>query len=1843
VKRWANALHRSHRAALVSAALLAGCAGDTVGPGAPVASVTVSTPPQPVAAGDSLQLVATPKDSVGRPLVNKQIVWSSSDTTVALVRATGWVTGRHVGAAVITATSEQQSGTASVTVVAGPPVGLAFTAQPSTVTAGAPLTPPIVVTARDIAGNTATGFSGAVTISFATNPGGAILSGTTTVGAVGGIVTYSDLTINRSGTGYTLKATSGSLSTATSAALTITAGAATQVAFVVVPSTGTAGAPLTPSVQVAVQDALGNVVTSFSGTITLALGANPAGGTLSGTSSRTTSAGVATFSDLSLDKAGTGYTLVASATALTQATSAALAIQPGAVSATHSILAVAPGSIAASAGASSAAVTVTARDAFDNAVPGASVVIAATGTGNTITQPAGVTGAGGVATGALSSTVAEAKTLTATVSGVPLSQADTLTVTPAAPAALHFVTPPATAGAGNPIAPAVQVGARDAFGNSTAAFTGSVSVKLGANPGSGALSGTTTRAATSGLATFNDLSVDKIGTGYTLVAQSAGLADDTSSAFTVTAGGVSAAQSSVVTTPTTLTASNGSSAATITVTARDGLGNPIQGATVVLAAAGGGNTVTQPTGLTNAAGVATGTLSSTAAGSKIVSATAAGVAVTQVDTVTVGPAPAAALAFTTQPTTASAGSIMAPVTVTARDPFGNTATAFGGSVTVAIGTNPSGGTLSGTKTRVAAAGAVTFDDLSIDKTGTGYTLKASATGLSDGISSAFAVATGSFAASRSTVVATPATIQTSGGGTVATITVTARDTFGNPLAGLPVVLQATGSGNTLTQPVANTNASGIATGTLSSTVVGPKIVSGKINGIDVPQTDTVTVNAGVAAGLAFTNPPTTTVAGGTINSGTGVKVTVQDAFGNTVTTFSGGIKLKIGTNPAGGTLSGNDSATAIAGVATMTNLSIDRAGVGYTLRAVSTLVADTGISPPFDISPGAPSATLSTVSASPTTLTASAGSSAATISVTLLDALSNPIPNAVVTFSVAGTGGGDSITPADTTDAAGHATALFSSTGAGAKTVSVAAQGVNLAQHPAITVQVGPVSAAQSTIAVSLDTIEATQGAEASTITVTARDAFDNPIAAASVVLAAAPLTGTALTQPSGSTDATGVAAGTLSATTTGDRVVTATVNGTAITPTATVTVVHGEISASLSTISAPSSITASSGSGAATITVTARDDQGNVAPGVSVVLAATGTGNTLTQPVGLTDANGVATGTLSSTVAEAKILSASVDNGTGLEQMDTVVVNPAAATQVAFITQPAITSAGTPISPAVQVGVFDQFGNLRSAATNTIALAIQDTATAGATLSGTASKAAVAGVAAFTNLSINLPGDPYTLRATSSGLTAATSVPFEIAAGSVSASMSTVTASPGSLTAGGAGSTVTVTVKDGTGTPLSGVTVTLAVSGSGNAISQPAGKTNASGVTTGFFSSTGAGTKIVSATADGVPISQTASVTVAPAAISATVSTLTAIPASIVRSSGSAAITVTALDAYGNPVSGATVVLAASGTGNTVTQPAGPTDASGVATGSLTSSQTGVKTVSATAGGVALTTTRSVTVTAPGSSVTFIGAGDIAVCNKQDDEATAALMTTALNADPNARAFTLGDNVYDNGTTTEFNNCYKPSWGAFKSKTYASAGNHDYNTAGATGYYTYFGSGAAINAGGVNGHGYYSFDLGSWHIIVLNSNLSGSDETTQESWLQSDLTAHPNFCTLAYWHHPLYSSVGGTGTGGAVISSVKPFWDLLYAAGADVVLNGHRHVYETFQPMKPDGTVDNVNGIQQIIAGTGGDSGGDLTNVYPTSITREGRTYGVLKLTLSATSYTWEFVPVAGSTFTDSGSGNCH
>lgn len=1215
---WSPFRHR----APVLASLLAGCATDVVEPGlARVASVEVAPSTAPLQVNATLRLTATPRDSSGAPLTGRPVGWLSSDSTVAHVSGNGVVRGVAPGPATITATSEGKSGTATISVTPGPAVRLAFSAHPTTATADTVLSPAVRVSAQDAQGNTVTDFAGDVTVAIATNPGAASLAGTTTLPAVAGVVTFADLRIARSGSGYTLRAASGALAPAVSGAIEVAAGAATHLVFTIQPSASAAGVAIAPAVEVTAHDAQGNVATSFAGAVTLAMGTSP-GGTLSGTTTVTAGGGIATFTDVSIDIAGSGYTLVATATDLAGATSTPFDIDPAPAS--DLVFTVQP--VTTAAGTLMPAIVVTALDAQGNT---------ATRFTGDVTMMIGTNPAGGILSGsqtmaaqegvavfsALSINVAgSGYSLSATAAGLTAATSVTFAVVPGPASQLAFVVQPGGATAGAPI-PAFQVAARDAAGNTVSGFTGVVTVALtvGSGAGGATLSGTTAVVATAGVATFSDLTIDRRGTGYTLAASAPGLAGATCLPFAVGAG-----------------------------------------------------------------------------------------AATQ-------------LVFTVAPSTVTAGATITPqIEVAARDAFGNLADDFTGAVTLAIGANPSGGILSGTTTRAATGGVAAFGDLRIDKAGGGYTLAATASGLAGAASAAFEV------------------------------------------------------------------------------------------------------TAAQADRLVFTVQPASATAGATIAL---VEVTARDSLGNTVTTFTGTVTLTItaGTGTAGATLSGTTTVAATAGVATFSTLAIDRSGLAYQLSATGTGEAGAS-SAPFDIVPGAAARLVFT--AQPSTATA--------------------------------------------------ATAL----------------------SPAVQVS--------------------------------ARDALGNTATAfvGDVVV-------TIGTNPSG---------GTLSGVT-------------------TVAAVAG------------------------------------VAEFSDLRIDRSGTGYTL----------------LASAGALAPAASAPID----------VAAGPA--TRLVFTVHPSNTGVGGTITPAVVVTARDAQGNTATSFAGAVTVGI-GTNPGGGSLSGTRTKTAIAGVASYGDLSIDKAGNGYRLTAAATGLSSGTSSAFNI------------------------------------------ITVSGAV---------------------------------------------------------------------------------------------------------------------------------------------------------------LVGAGDIADCSSGGDEATATLLNGISGT-----VFTAGDNAYPDGAAADFSLCYEPSWGRHKARTRPSPGNHDYRTSGASAYYSYFGGNA-----GPSGRGYYSYDLGDWHIVSLNSNISMSAGSAQETWLRADLAASTKRCTLAYWHHPRFSSSSNHGNQ----PETQPLWEALYDAGAEIVISAHDHTYERFAPQTPTGTANSSRGIREFVVGTGGRDLYGFGTAQPNSEVRNNDTFGVLKLTLGSGTYAWQFLSVAGSSFTDSGTGACH
>jgi len=267
-----------------------------------------------------------------------------------------------------------------------------------------------------------------------------------------------------------------------------------------------------------------------------------------------------------------------------------------------------------------------------------------------------------------------------------------------------------------------------------------------------------------------------------------------------------------------------------------------------------------------------------------------------------------------------------------------------------------------------------------------------------------------------------------------------------------------------------------------------------------------------------------------------------------------------------------------------------------------------------------------------------------------------------------------------------------------------------------------------------------------------------------------------------------------------------------------------------------------------------------------------------------------------------------------------------------------------------------------------------------------------------------------------------------------------------------------------------------------------------------------------------------------------------------------------------------------------------------------------------------------------------LVGAGDIAGCQNPQG----ALETAKLIEKIPGTVFALGDLAYDAVTLGQFQNCYGRSWGKFKARTRPALGNHEYRERSAAAYYQYWAGQA-----GPSGKGYYSYELGTWHVVVLNTNCEAAglggcaSGSPQDTWLRQDLADHRGSCIVAYGHHALFSS--GIFRSHAVHPELKRLWEDLYAAHADLVLAGHEHSYERFAPQDPEGRGDPQHGIREIVVGTGGRSHDPLGLAMRNSEKQNYDTYGVLKLTLAPQGYTWEFIPEEGKTFRDSGSGVCH
>ncbi|MHB8875916.1 MAG: PKD domain-containing protein [Myxococcaceae bacterium] len=687
------------------------------------------------------------------------------------------------------------------TINPGPAAKVGFTVQPSATTAGVVIAPAVQVAVQDSLGNTVTSSTASITVAIGTNPGGGTLSGTLTVAAVAGVATFPDLSINKSGTGYTLNATSGLLASATSAPFDIAPGAAARLVFAIAPSSTTAGAAISPAPSVTVQDALGNTVTSSTASITMAIDTNPSLGVLSGTLTVAAVAGVASFSTLSIDKAGTGYTLVASSGALAAATSPAFEILVG------------------------------------------------------------------------------------------------------APAKLVFITQPTSAGAGVTIAPPVRIAVQDALGNTVTASSATINLAIGANPGAATLSGGGATAASSGVASYAGLSLDKTGVGYTLAASSAGLSPATSAIFDVTA----APPAKLVFTSAPLTVTAGACSPPATIGLQDSFGNAALAATPIVANLASGSptlsfhaaadtlcaTPLSPAALSIALGgsAVAFRLRDTRVGGPAVSATATGLTpATQTETIVAG-APAR-LVFASPPQTVAAGACSGPTVVRIEDAHGNAAP-VASATTLSLASSSTGNAFFGltcspppAATAVVLAGNSTatfhFQDT---VSGTPALTVSGAT-----LPPVSQVETITGAAATALVLSgVPATMQA---GVAAGFQLTARDGFGNVATDYTGTVSFTSSDPlaTLPPPAGFTLANaGTRSFSLTLATLGAQSLTATDGAMPplVVTAGNIQVVAGPAASLAVSGVSSPTTAG----SSSDLTVEAKDALGNRASGYLGTVSF----------------------------------------------------------------------------------------------------------------------------------------------------------------------------------------------------------------------------------------------------------------------------------------------------------------------------------------------------------------------------------------------------------------------------------------------------------------------------------------------------------------------------------------------------------------------------------------------------------------------------------------------------------------------------------------------------------------------------------------------------------------------------------------------------------------------------------------------------------------------------------------------------------------------------------------------------------------------------------------
>ena len=787
------------------------------------------------------------------PTSNTLVNTSTQSISFTLGVATAQIPITQVGNKIIKIKDAGSYGVNSsvVAVLPGTASKLIISAQPTTATAGVAISPSIQITLQDAYSNTVTSTSKTVTLAIGTNPSSGSLSGTLTATTVNGIATFSNVSINKSGTAYTLTAAATGVSSATSSTFNINPSTATKLGFITEPSNGSAGLFLNPAPIVAVQDTYGNTVTSITDDITIAIGTNPSSGSLTGTLSVTTNNGVASFDDLSIDLTGTGYTLDAtSAAAYTHKVSNTFNITSSAASQ----LAFTKSPIDTLAGKIIAPI-VEVQDANGNIMTDgafASSVITlslSTGTG-ALTGTLSMTATNGVADFSTNpvfiTTAGTNKILTAVATGLSSATSTSFNISAAAPTQLTINAgnaQTATSGAAVSIAPSVLL--KDVYNNLVEGNTVSFSV----TGGGGSISPATVASDASGIATATSWTLGTTAGTNTLTATTGAL-----SVTFIATGTVGAASQISINAGNGQTAIAGAAVSTApSVIVKDANNNPVSGVSVTFAVAGGGGTVTPTSVTTNASGIAavTSWTLGTTAGNNTLTATISAGSATFTATGTAGTA--SKLVYTTQPTTATAGSSISPtIQVTLEDVNNNIVISDIRTITLRIGTNPGSGTISGTVSVSTISGVASFNNINIDKSGTGYTLIAAASGaaVTNATSSTFNI--NPAAASKLIFSIQPSAVAVEGINFDQQPIVTIQDRFSNNVTTGSVTVALSLSTGTLSGTTSVASSSGIATFSgLKIGTAGSYTMMASSGGLTSASSTSITVGAAgaISAGL----------------------------------------------------------------------------------------------------------------------------------------------------------------------------------------------------------------------------------------------------------------------------------------------------------------------------------------------------------------------------------------------------------------------------------------------------------------------------------------------------------------------------------------------------------------------------------------------------------------------------------------------------------------------------------------------------------------------------------------------------------------------------------------------------------------------------------------------------------------------------------------------------------------------------------------------------------------------------------------------------------------------------------